>query len=253
MSGTDGLDGDTAIEKPPITPVSLESLPTKKRHFGSFRIKGRAAQAEAKVLDDGHVDVKIRHDTGLAHAFRTALHQQKLEIVDCSQNEPPQEFKNVPRMSIVVQIIGSRGDVQPFIALAKVLQAEPYNHRIRFCTHPIFKDFVEENGLEFWSLGGDPAQLMAYMVKNPGLVPGMESIRAGDIQRRRSEVRECLESAWESCISPWTGDGIAADRIGRGGAIGKTFIADAIIANPPTFAHIHCAEKLHIPVHLMFT
>ncbi|TQS37115.1 hypothetical protein Golomagni_02421 [Golovinomyces magnicellulatus] len=31
------------------------------------------------------------------------------------------------------------------------------------------------------------------------------------------------------------------------------FIADAIIANPPSFAHIHCAEKLGIPLHLMFT
>jgi UDP:flavonoid glycosyltransferase YjiC (YdhE family) len=31
------------------------------------------------------------------------------------------------------------------------------------------------------------------------------------------------------------------------------FVADVIIANPPSFAHIHCAEALGIPVHLMFT
>ena len=31
------------------------------------------------------------------------------------------------------------------------------------------------------------------------------------------------------------------------------FVADAIIANPPSFAHIHCAEALGIPLHLMFT
>jgi sterol 3beta-glucosyltransferase len=31
------------------------------------------------------------------------------------------------------------------------------------------------------------------------------------------------------------------------------FVADAIIANPPSFAHIHCAEKLRIPLHIMFT
>lgn len=31
------------------------------------------------------------------------------------------------------------------------------------------------------------------------------------------------------------------------------FIADAIIANPPCFAHVHCAEKLGVPLHLMFT
>ena len=31
------------------------------------------------------------------------------------------------------------------------------------------------------------------------------------------------------------------------------FVADAIIANPPSFAHVHCAERLGIPLHLMFT
>ena len=28
--------------------------------------------------------------------------------------------------------------------------------------------------------------------------------------------------------------------------------ADAIIANPPTYGHIHCAERLGVPLHLMF-
>jgi hypothetical protein len=31
------------------------------------------------------------------------------------------------------------------------------------------------------------------------------------------------------------------------------FVADAIIANPPSFAHVHIAEKLGIPLHMMFT
>lgn len=30
-------------------------------------------------------------------------------------------------------------------------------------------------------------------------------------------------------------------------------MADAIIANPPSFAHIHCAEALGVPLHLVFT
>lgn len=29
--------------------------------------------------------------------------------------------------------------------------------------------------------------------------------------------------------------------------------AEAIIANPPTIGHIHCAEKLGVPLHMMFT
>lgn len=33
----------------------------------------------------------------------------------------------------------------------------------------------------------------------------------------------------------------------------QPFVADAIIANPPSFAHVHCAERLGVPLHLMFT
>jgi hypothetical protein len=32
----------------------------------------------------------------------------------------------------------------------------------------------------------------------------------------------------------------------------RTFIADAIISNPVTYGHIHCAEALSVPLHIMF-
>jgi len=107
---------------------------------------------------------------------------------------------------------------------------------------------VEENGLEFFNIGGDPAELMAFMVKNPGLIPGMESLKAGDVGKRRKGIAEILEGCWKSCAD--------ADEVKEDEAIQsrtRPFIANAIIANPPSFAHIHCAEKLGIPLHLMFT
>lgn len=70
-----------------------------------------------------------------------------------------------PALNIVIQIVGSRGDVQPFIALGQVLKKK-YGHRIRLATHGVFKNFVEENDLEFFDIGGDPAELMAF-VGNP--------------------------------------------------------------------------------------
>jgi len=79
----------------------------------------------------------------------------------------------------VIQIVGSRGDVQPFVALGRVLR-DTYGHRVRLATHPQFKDFVEENGLEFFSIGGDPTELMAFMVKHPGLMPGLDAPTGGD-------------------------------------------------------------------------
>jgi hypothetical protein len=49
---------------------------------------------------------------------------------------------STPRLNIAIHICGSRGDVQPFIPIAKLLQAPPHGHRVRICTHPAFKDFV---------------------------------------------------------------------------------------------------------------
>jgi hypothetical protein len=78
------------------------------------------------------------------------------------------------------------------------------------------------------------------MVKNPGLIPSISSLKAGDISRKQDMVEEMLDKFWLSCIEP---DPVS----------GVPFIAEAIIANPPSFAHIHLAEALGIPLHLMFT
>jgi hypothetical protein len=142
------------------------------------------------------------------------------------------------RLNIVIQVVGSRGDVQPFIALGNELQRD--GHRVRLATHDTFEKFVIDSGLEFYPIGGDPAELMAYMVKNPGLIPSLGSLRAGDIQKKRAMVAEMLDGCWRSCIEADPKSGIP-------------FVANAIIANPPSFAHIHCAQALGIPLHLMFT
>ncbi|KAK1147607.1 hypothetical protein N8T08_000949 [Aspergillus melleus] len=142
------------------------------------------------------------------------------------------------QLNIVIQVVGSRGDVQPFIALGTELQR--YGHRVRLATHGVFDSFVRDSGLEFYPIGGDPSELMAYMVKNPGLIPQMKSLRNGEIQRKCAMVAEMLRGCWDSCVND--------DPVSN-----TPFVADAIIANPPSFAHVHCAQALSIPLHLMFT
>jgi hypothetical protein len=166
-----------------------------------------------------------------------------------------------PSLNIVIQAVGSRGDVQPFLALAKGLQQ--YGHRIRLATHPVFRDLVEGYGIEFFSIGGDPAELMAYMVKNPGLVPRFAAVRQGEVYKRRRAVRDMLRGCWRSCFHPTDGHSPRTEppkfstkktkRSSGRATEPRPFVADAIIANPPSFAHIHCAEKLGIPVHIVFT
>lgn len=103
-----------------------------------------------------------------------------------------------PELNIVIQIVGSRGDVQPYLSLAieLILLA---GHRVRIATHVDFREFVLETGrkvlrrrwaamvrsghekvngrtvqdgerlsskLEFFASGGSPKELMAYMVKS---------------------------------------------------------------------------------------
>src|SRR5215469_16672781 len=78
------------------------------------------------------------------------------------------------------------------------------------------------------------------MVKNPGLIPRLKTLKEGEIGRKREMIREILEGCWASCISP---DPETED----------PFVANAIIANPPCFAHVHCAQALGIPLHIVFT
>ena len=86
------------------------------------------------------------------------------------------------------------------------------------------------------------------MVKNPGLIPNMKSIQAGDIGKRQKGIYQILQGCWRSCA-----DLTEVEKDEQSQSRTKPFVAHAIIANPPSFAHIHCAEKLGIPVHLMFT
>ncbi len=113
-------------------------------------------------------------------------------------------------------------------------------HRVRLATHETFRKFVRENGLEFYPLAGDPAVLMSFMVKNSGVVPSVSSIAAGDLTKNREVLTEILDSTWRACTV-------------KDDETGQLFTAEAIIANPPSFGHIHCAHKLHIPLHIMFT
>ena len=48
----------------------------------------------------------------------------------------------IPKLDIVIMVIGSRGDIQPFSKIGKILKK--HGHRVRIATHPTFKTFVEE-------------------------------------------------------------------------------------------------------------
>lgn len=192
------------------------------------------------VRSDGRVDVNCHAPLG--RRLSRLLGNERLDLPGGINTTPPADKADgipPPKLNIVMQVAGSRGDVQPFVALGCALQRY-YGHKVRLATHAAFEDFVRSSGLEFYPLGGDPAELMAYIVKNPGLIPSFASIKAGDIGRKREMLGEMLEGCWRSCIEK--------DQL-----TGAPFVAEAIIANPPSMGHIHCAQALSIPLHIMFT
>lgn len=211
------------------------------------------------LTEDGRLDIKLQDKSNLANLLQDVHERKKYQPPHESQESVSsiaEKGDKLPvHLNIVIHVVGSRGDVQPFIALGKELKK--HGHRVRLATHLAFRNFVNENGLEFFSIGGDPGELMAFMVKNPGLLPDLRTIRSGDIQKRRQEMKTIFMGCWRACYEmgdntgkletsekPWSE---AEDYRMR------PFVADAIIANPPSYAHISCAEKMGIPLHMMFT
>jgi hypothetical protein len=43
--------------------------------------------------------------------------------------------------------------------------------------------------------------LMAFMVKNPGLIPNIDTIKGGEIGRRRAQMYEMFQGMWRACIN----------------------------------------------------
>jgi sterol 3beta-glucosyltransferase len=192
---------------------------------------------KTEYADDGRVNIDV--ETSKKTISLASLPWRLPGCKACNLNQNDRERPKVPRLNVLIQVVGSRGDIQPFVALGLALARA--GHCVRVATHETFKDLVEIHGLEFFNIGGDPKRLMAYMVKNTGLLPGMDSLRNEDLsQQNRANIRDILDGCWRSCFqSPYEDS--------------KPFFAHAIIANPPSFAHIHCAEKLGVPLHLMFT
>ncbi|KAI7822657.1 hypothetical protein BC939DRAFT_503666 [Gamsiella multidivaricata] len=127
--------------------------------------------------------------------------------------------KTARPLHITCLTIGSRGDVQPYIALCKRLMKD--GHKCRISTHGEYKDWIEGHGIEFGLVGGDPGELIELCVEN-----GMFTVSfiRESLKRFRGWLDELLDTAWESCQN-----------------------TDVLIESPSAMAGIHIAERLDIP------
>ncbi len=87
-------------------------------------------------------------------------------------------------MQVLLSSIGSRGDVQPLLALALELQA--MGHAARLCVAPNFKEWIESYGLECIPIGPDLKKMTG------GTVPGKPVLPSPEVLQRMADdsVRE---------------------------------------------------------------
>ncbi|XVF37196.1 hypothetical protein REPUB_Repub19eG0125200 [Reevesia pubescens] len=186
-----------------------------------------------KIQNDGTVEVDLPKNSPVASELLelSSIGGAPFDLDDTSFYETN---KSIPRLNIAILVVGTRGDVQPFLAMAKRLQE--FGHHVRLATHANFGSFVKLAGIDFYPLGGDPRVLAGYMARNKGFIPS----GPGEISIQRKQLKAIIESLLPACTEPDI-------------ETGMPFRAQAIIANPPAYGHAHVAEALGVPLHIFFT
>lgn len=184
------------------------------------RDESEAAQAEHRMLQEARLAGSEEHDS------RSSLNESsELHSIFDDPRASIINFKPTESLRITCLTIGSRGDVQPYIALCKGFIAE--GHRPKIATHSEFEPWIRKHGIDFAPVEGDPAELMRICVEN-----GMftYSFLKEASSKFRGWIDDLLSSAWTSCQD-----------------------SDLLIESPSAMAGIHIAEALQIPYFRAFT
>lgn len=128
-------------------------------------------------------------------------------------------------MKIFLSTMGTRGDIQPFIALGQGLQAA--GHQVALCTTEGYRSFVEEHGVPYAYMDNE---FLAIIQSQSGQA-AIESKR-GVLELYRQigpVIRRALDDEWRAV---------------------QAFQPDVIVYHPKMLGSYHIAEKLQIPAWL---
>jgi sterol 3beta-glucosyltransferase len=126
-------------------------------------------------------------------------------------------------LRITILTIGSRGDVQPYIALGLGLQRA--GHEVTLATHEPFASFVQRYGLRFRAIAGNPREAMEGEIGQAWLKTRDPVSFIRDFRRLVSPLMERgLQDTWEVC---------------RG--------SEAIVFSSLGIGAYHVAERLQVP------
>lgn len=101
-------------------------------------------------------------------------------------------------MRITILALGSRGDVQPFVALAAALRAR--GHRIRIAAPQDYATLITDHGFSFHSLGGLIREQMDMQAVAAMLDGAGNPLRfaAGVLPQFRSLAQQLVADAWQA-------------------------------------------------------
>ena len=190
------------------------------------RIEAETAQAEHRALQqarqEGHNEPELKPPRS---AEQLTPSQEAPPILFDDPRASILNFKPTESLRVTCLTIGSRGDVQPYIALCKGLLEE--GHRPKIATHREFESWVRTHGIDFAPVEGDPAELMRICVENGMFTYSF--LREASV-KFRGWIDELLSSAWTACQD-----------------------SDILIESPSAMAGIHIAEALGVPYFRAFT
>ena len=189
--------------------------------------QARTAKVEHELLQEARHEGHPEHEMTLSRAViaPTLTEEEGASIMFDDARASIVNFTPTKSLNITCLTIGSRGDVQPYIALCKGLLAE--GHKPRIATHAEFEPWVRKHNIDFRPVDGDPAELMRICVEN-----GMftYSFLKEASLKFRDWIDELLSSAWKACEG-----------------------SEILIESPSAMAGIHIAEALRIPYFRAFT
>lgn len=126
-------------------------------------------------------------------------------------------------MKILINTVGSRGDIQPFLALGKGLQAA--GHQVALCTAQSFQPWVEEHGLAYAHMDDGFYELMQAQTGRAATESKGAAFKL--VGRVKPIMQRAMADMW---------------------AAAQTLQPDALIFHPKALGSFDIAEKLRIPL-----
>jgi len=132
-------------------------------------------------------------------------------------------------MQIAISTLGSRGDVQPLIALARGLQQA--GHRITLVTSHMFMDWIQAYGVEVHPVRFNPQEILQHPEMQAFLQRGGNPLRVFGVIRVIHVIREEAKRALGAHNEFWQ--------------VAQT--ADFVVQSSTGVGALEAAEKLNLP------